>query len=147
MAGEVQPALTNSSMEYKGVWIRFVSMLIDSLIITLLIGTIGTIFGLSMMKLGIIPWWWGFVYFIIYIAYFTVMEGHNGQTIGRMITKIRVVREAGGGKINMEQAFIRNILRIIDGLINYLIGAILVWRSAKKQRLGDRMAKTVVIKA
>ena len=78
---------------------------------------------------------------------FTIMEGHNGQTIGKMITKIRVVREEDGGKINIEQALIRNILRIIDGLINYLVGAVLIWRSEKKQRLGDSIAKTMVIKA
>ena len=133
-------------MEHKGVWIRFVSLLIDSIIITLLIGAIGTIFGFSM-KLGIIPWWWGLIYFLIYIAYFTIMEEHNGQTIGKMITRIRVVREENGGKIDMERSFIRNILRIIDGLINYLVGAVLIWRSAKKQRIGDSIAKTVVIKA
>jgi len=75
------------------------------------------------------------------------MEGYCGQTIGKMITKIRVVREEDGEKINMEQAFIRNILRLIDCLINYLVGAVLIWRSAKKQRLGDSIAKTVVIKA
>jgi uncharacterized RDD family membrane protein YckC len=47
----------------------------------------------------------------------------------------------------MHQAFTRNILPVIDGLLAYLIGAILIWRSDKKQRLGDRIAKTVVIKA
>ena len=90
MASEVRPALTDSSisMEYRGVWIRFVSLLIDSIIITLLLGAIGTNFGLSIMKLGIIPWWWGLIYFLIYIAYFTIMEAHNGQTIGKMITKL-----------------------------------------------------------
>jgi hypothetical protein len=64
------------------------------------------------------------------------MEGHNGQTIGKMITRIRVVREEDGGKIDMERSFKRNILRIIDGLIAYLVGAVLIWRSDKKQRLG-----------
>jgi uncharacterized RDD family membrane protein YckC len=59
---------------------------------------------------------------------------------------IKVVRE-DGGKINMTQAFLRTILRVIDGLLAYLIGAILIWRSDKKQRLGDSIAKTVVVKA
>jgi uncharacterized RDD family membrane protein YckC len=62
-----------------------------------------------------------------------------------MVTKIKVIRE-DGGKINMEQAFTRTILRIIDGLFLYLIGAILIWKSEKKQRLGDRIAKTVVVR-
>jgi uncharacterized RDD family membrane protein YckC len=63
-----------------------------------------------------------------------------------MVTKIKVVRE-DGGQIDMNQALTRNILRIIDGLFAYLIGAILIWRSDKKQRLGDNIAKTIVIKA
>jgi len=149
MAGEVQQELAKLPMaiEYKGVGIRFVSLLIDSIIISILMGMIGTILGFSMMKLGMVSWWWGLFYFIIYIAYFTVMERHNGQTIGKMITKIRVVREEDGGKIDMAQSFKRNILRIIDGLLTYLVGAVLIWRSDKKQRLGDSIAKTLVIKA
>jgi uncharacterized RDD family membrane protein YckC len=58
---------------------------------------------------------------------------------------IKVVREAGG-QIDMKAAFIRNILRVIDGLIAYLVGAALIWRSDKKQRFGDVMAKIVVVK-
>jgi uncharacterized RDD family membrane protein YckC len=46
-----------------------------------------------------------------------------------------------------QEAFTRNIHRIIDGIIGYLIGAILILRSDKKQRLGDRVAKTIVVKA
>lgn len=86
------------------------SLLIDSIIIIILIGMIDAIFGFSMMRLGIIPWWMGLFYFIIYIGYFTIMEGHSGQTIGKMITRIKVVREEDGGKIDMERSFKRNIL-------------------------------------
>ena len=103
--------------------------------------------GFGIIMPGIFPWRWGLLDFIIYIAYFTIMEGYNGQTIGKMITRIKVVREEDGGKIDMERSFKRNILRIIDGLIAYLIGAVLIWRSNKKQRLGDNIAKTLVIKA
>ena len=42
---------------------------------------------------------------------------------------------------------IRFVSLLIDGIIGYLIGAILIWRSDKKQRLGDRVAKTIVVKA
>lgn len=92
------------------------------------------------------PWSWGLFYFIFYIGYYTYLEGSRGQTIGKMITKIKVVRE-DGKPIDMNQAFTRNILRIVDCFIGYLIGAILIWRSGKKQRLGDRVAKTIVVKA
>jgi uncharacterized RDD family membrane protein YckC len=98
------------------------------------------------MERGTMPWSWGLFYFIFYIGYYTYLEGSRGQTIGKMITKIKVVRE-DGKPIDMNQAFTRNILRIVDGFIGYLIGAILIWRSDKKQRLGDRVAKTIVVKA
>ena len=131
-------------MEYQGIGIRFVSLVIDSLVISAIFGVLATIFGLGMMRHG--SWSVGLLSFAFYIAYYTYLEGTRGQTIGKMITKIKVVRE-DGTPIDMEQAFKRNILRVIDGFFAYLIGAILIWRSDKQQRLGDTYAKTVVVKA
>lgn len=136
---------TAVTMQYQGIWIRFISFLIDTIVLGVLIGAIGSILGFSVVS-RTAGWGFGLLSFIIFLAYFTYMEGSNGQTIGKMVTKIKVVRE-DGGKIDMNQAFTRNILRVIDGLFAYLIGAILIWRSDKKQRLGDRIAKTIVIKA
>jgi uncharacterized RDD family membrane protein YckC len=131
-------------MEYQGIGIRFVSLVIDSLIISAIFGVLATILGVGMMRHG--TWSVGLLSFAFYIAYYTYLEGTRGQTIGKMITKIKVVRE-DGTPIDMEQAFKRNILRVIDGLFAYLIGAVLIWRSDKQQRLGDSVAKTVVVKA
>ena len=147
MADQDQMELANPGpMAYQGVGIRFVSLLIDSIIIGFMIGALGAVLGVEMMESGTAPWAWGLFSFIFFIGYFTYLEGSRGQTIGKMITRIKVVRE-DGRPIDMNQAFTRNILRIIDGLIGYLIGAILIWRSDKKQRLGDSVAKTVVVKA
>ncbi len=147
MAGTVQPNVMGApiSMSYQGVGIRFVSILIDGIIVGILQGAIAMVLGVYRNP-EMAPWWWWILSFVIYIAYYTYLEGTRGQTIGKMITKIKVVRE-DGGRIDMNQAFTRNILRIIDGLIFYLIGAVLIWRSNKKQRLGDSIAKTVVVKA
>jgi uncharacterized RDD family membrane protein YckC len=133
------------TMQYQGIWIRFISFLIDTIVLGVLIGVIGSILGFSVVS-RTAGWGFGLLSFIIFLAYFTYLEGSKGQTIGKMVTKIKVVGE-DGEMINMNQAFTRNILRAIDGLLAYLIGAILIWRSEKKQRLGDRIAKTVVIKA
>jgi len=147
MADRDQMELTNPEhMAYQGIAIRFVSLLIDSIIIGFIIGALGSILGVGMMERGTVPWSWGIFSFIFYIAYYTYLEGSRGQTIGKMITRIKVVRE-DGMPIDMSQAFTRNILRIIDGFILYLIGAILIIRSDKKQRLGDMVARTVVVKA
>jgi len=148
MAGSDQPLTEKPpiALEYQGIGIRFVSLLIDSIILGIIIGVLGSVTGIGVVGKGMIPWWLGLIYFIIYIGYYTYLEGLQGQTIGKMVTKIKVVRE-DGKPIDMNQAFTRNILRIIDGLIVYLVGAILIWRSNKKQRLGDSIAKTVVVKA
>lgn len=147
MADEAQGGLANPvPLEYQGVGIRFVSILIDSIILGIINGIVGVALGVFSRRPGEVPVDWWLISFIIFIAYYTYLEGSKGQTIGKMITKIKVVQE-DGRPIDMSQAFIRNILRIIDGLIAYLIGAILIWRSDKKQRLGDRIAKTVVVRA
>jgi uncharacterized RDD family membrane protein YckC len=82
---------------------------------------------------------------IVGFFYYTLLEGHYGQTLGKWFCKIKVVKEDGSAPIGYAAAAIRTILRIIDGLISYLIGAVLIWTSEKKQRLGDRLAHTVVI--
>ena len=148
MASEVQANFGTppEGKEYQGIGIRLVSIIIDNIIIGFIIGVIGGMVGFGLMAQEMVPWWIGLLYFVIYIGYFVLMEGSRGQTIGKMITKIKVVRE-DGKPIDMNQALIRNLLRIIDGLFAYLIGAILIWRSDKKQRLGDSIAKTVVVKA
>jgi uncharacterized RDD family membrane protein YckC len=78
-----------------------------------------------------------------------VLEGAYGQTVGKMAVKIKVLRE-DGSKIDYADSAARNILRPIDALpyvIPYLLGAILIWSSDKRQRLGDRVAHTVVVRA
>ena len=81
---------------------------------------------------------------IVWFLYYTLLEGRYGQTLGKWLVKIKVVKE-NGAPISYGDAAIRTILRIIDGLFDYLVGAILIWTSDKKQRLGDRLAHTVVV--
>jgi uncharacterized RDD family membrane protein YckC len=87
---------------------------------------------------------------IIAFLYFTLLKGHYGQTVGKMAVKIKVVREADGAPIDYSEVAVRTILRFLDlipFIIPYLLGALLIWTSDKKQRLGDRVAHTVVLKA
>ncbi len=87
----------------------------------------------------------GVITIIVWFLYYTILEGRYGQTLGKYWCKIKVVKEDTGAQITYAEAAIRTILRIIDGIIYYLIGALLIWTSAKRQRLGDRLAHTVVI--
>lgn len=85
--------------------------------------------------------------FLIVFSYFILMEGPlgKGRTIGKMALKLRVVKEKDHSRIGFGKSAIRNFLRIIDGFFLYLIGMLLISRSEKNQRLGDSVAKTIVI--
>jgi uncharacterized RDD family membrane protein YckC len=67
-----------------------------------------------------------------------------------MVFKIKVVSEADSAPITYIAAFVRNILLYIDEIpyaIPFLLGTIRIWASDKKQRLGDRVAHSVTLKA
>ena len=81
-------------------------------------------------------------------AYFVLFEGlRNGQTPGKRLLGIRVVRQTGH-PITMGAAVVRNVLRLADMLPPpvYLVGGALVALHPKGQRLGDMAAGTVVVR-
>lgn len=83
----------------------------------------------------------------IAVIYYIALEAVFGVTIGKLLTGIRVVRE-DGGPIGLGAATIRTVARVVDALpyvVPYLLGAVLAWSSPARQRLGDRIARTVVI--
>lgn len=63
-----------------------------------------------------------------------------------MATGIKVVSQATGASPGIGAAAIRTVLRIIDGLFSYLVAFITVLASAKRQRLGDMAAHTLVVR-
>jgi uncharacterized RDD family membrane protein YckC len=70
----------------------------------------------------------------------------NGQTPGKRLAGIRVVR-ANGLPVTFLQVVIRNLLRIIDYLPGwYALGALCLLFSKRHQRLGDLAAGTVVVR-
>lgn len=82
---------------------------------------------------------------VINLGYFTYLEGSSGQTLGKKLVNIKVVKEKGS--MTYVDAFVRTLLRIIDGIAFYLIGFIVVIATDKKQRIGDMAAGTLVVKA
>jgi uncharacterized RDD family membrane protein YckC len=82
---------------------------------------------------------------LIWFAYYVVMETAFGGTLGKLLVGLRVVNTQGCS-ITLREALVRNAMRIVDGLFVYLIGAISAWSSPLHQRLGDRLAGTVVVR-
>ena len=123
--------------DYSGIGSRFEAIFVDSLIII--------IFAILFIRIAPEGLTQDALIFMIFIGYFTFLEGKGGQTLGKKMAKIKVVKE-DGTPCDFRSALIRNILRFVDGLPTfYIIGIMSIAMSAKSQRLGDRAAKTIVI--
>ncbi|GEM_PF-861431 len=140
---------STSQQEYKGIGTRFGAQLIDWIVLLIIYFIIGyAMFGKTSWEVSgeaavpVIA-----VSLLVFLLYFSLLEGTVGATVGKMVCKIKVV-SGDGSPCGLGAAFVRNILRVIDALpFLYLIGIILISRSPKKQRLGDRVANTVVVGA
>lgn len=78
--------------------------------------------------------------------YFWLTEGVVGGTLGKRIMGLRI-SGMQGDRCTLTQSLVRNLLRVIDGLGIYLVGFFIALFSKFRQRLGDHLAKTVVIEA
>ncbi|HEY8349620.1 MAG TPA: RDD family protein [Clostridiales bacterium] len=83
------------------------------------------------------------VFLVIIILYYILLEGITGYTLGKLIVGIRV-RDPDGGRITLKQSVLRNLARLVDGIFFNLVGAVIIYKSPLNQRLGDKIAKTVV---
>lgn len=91
------------------------------------------------------------VVFALFAGYFIFFEWlWNGQTPGKKLLKLRVIRE-DGRPITLWEAIARNLLRIFDAVPGfvipiYSIGLVSIFGSSRDQRIGDMFAGTVVIR-
>jgi uncharacterized RDD family membrane protein YckC len=91
------------------------------------------------------------VVFLIFAGYFIIFEWlWNGQTPGKRLLKLRVIRE-DGRPVTLWEAIARNLLRIFDAVPGfvlpiYSIGLITIFMSSRDQRIGDIFAGTVVVR-
>jgi uncharacterized RDD family membrane protein YckC len=87
--------------------------------------------------------------FAIYWGYFVVFETlWSGQTPGKRIMRLRVVRE-DGRPVRFFEVFVRNLLRLALDLQpagSYAIGVVSIIFSPRSKRVGDFVAGTVVVK-
>ena len=61
---------------------------------------------------------------LVYYLYYFILELTIGQTIGKMVTKTRVVNIDNGGKPNFTKIFIRTISRLIPiDFLSYLFSS------------------------
>jgi len=70
---------------------------------------------------------------------------HGGQTIAMRWFKLRIITE-DGGQPTLGALSLRWLLLIVDGFLGGLVGLLIMVNSARHQRLGDSVAKTLVVR-
>lgn len=135
---------------------RIVAGLIDYIIIgviavILFFAAFASLFAGAFFMMGAAAWgWFGAIFgiqFLLWLIYFTYFEGTSGQTFGKRFAHVKVVKE-DGSRCDFGSALLRSILRIIDSLpAIYILAIILIAATDKRQRLGDMLARTIVVKA
>lgn len=135
------PSGPHTAPTYEGVWRRLLANLLDNAVwIVFLLWIAGAIprgledsTVIAVLFLGLLTAWFN---------YFAFAEWRWGQTIGKNALGMRVTTDSGE-RPSWNAAAIRNLLRIVDSVV---IGPIMIATSARRQRLGDRLAHTVVIR-
>jgi uncharacterized RDD family membrane protein YckC len=142
MGPPMPPTLQQQSKDVFAI--RVVAFIIDAIIIGVVyqiaiswfVATIpyGSFFGLVV---------WG----VIFFAYAGIMTANRGQTVGKMIMGLKVVKE-DGTPLTQSDAFTRSVEFILWGVTFGIVALLaLIWAADKGQRLGDQWAHTYVVKA
>jgi uncharacterized protein len=139
---------------YAGFWRRCLASLLDNLVwilfyLWIYVWIVGGAF-LAGDTAGIVA---VVVFFSLWFNYFAFCEWRWGQTIGKNATGIEVrscegarqrdPSDAGAERLTYGQASIRNLLRLVDF---FVVGEAMIAADKRKQRLGDKAAKTVVLR-
>lgn len=90
---------------------------------------------------------WATLNFVVAWGYHVYFESrHEGRSPGKKLVGLRVV-DGRGLPISPEQAFVRNVVRVLDAApIFYGVGAFACQLDRQQRRLGDIAADTLVIR-
>jgi uncharacterized RDD family membrane protein YckC len=82
---------------------------------------------------------------VVFFGCFIVGEALGGQTVGKRLVGVRVMRDTGA-PCGWAAGILRNVLLIVDFLpALFLVGFVTILVSRKRQRIGDLVAGTVVV--
>ncbi|NCP78171.1 MAG: hypothetical protein GW833_03180 [Desulfuromonadales bacterium] len=146
----VAPQLDAVELRPKaGFWLRLVALMIDGLLVLvlqvicgLLLVTIGSDGFQPNGRVALLIQLFSLLLSLVYWVFFT---GYCGQTPGKMLLRLQVVR-TDGQPLGYAKAFYRETLgKFVSGII-LGIGYLMAAFDDQKQALHDRMANTYVIK-
>jgi uncharacterized RDD family membrane protein YckC len=113
---------------------RVLAALIDLAIVLVAAGVLGGDGGsLGAPLAGVVVAWALYYYF--------ACESGGGQTVGKRLTRLRVVRE-DGGPAGMREIAVRTVLRLVDTLVGLIA---MLATGERRARVGDLAAGTMIV--
>jgi uncharacterized RDD family membrane protein YckC len=147
--------------ELAGLGSRFLAVIIDFVIQVVVLLVLLLVVGLisdrvaptanalhlnSVQARAVVAAFFGIVAFLLFFGYFIMFESvWNGQTPGKRLLGIRVVRD-GGYPLDFGSTLLRNIIRVVEALLLYIPSAVSALVSSQNKRLGDLAAGTIVVR-
>lgn len=130
---------------------RFIALLLDCAVVLLACAVIDV---WAFMKLGVVSGAelrvttasilvGGSLSVLISFLYVWILEASFGCTLGKAMVGIGVVNDSQ--RSSWAASAIRNLLRVVDGIGFYLIGALVACCSKFRRRIGDLCAGTYVV--
>ena len=147
--------MSQQALHYVGLWVRFLALAADGILFCLVFFPVTRLVkGVWLMSSSDHLWGYGWLvtdpiciaFLVVIAAYFVVLEGVFGATLGKWLFGLRVV-QPDGARPGLVKSTLRNLLRLVDGLpFLSILGAILILTSPERTRVGDRVAGTRVVR-
>jgi uncharacterized RDD family membrane protein YckC len=137
--------------DIAGIGSRFLAAIIDTLLIGIAEIIILLVVGLAVQSLSlaesVLTAAGAVLGFVVLWGYYVAFElAWNGQSPGKRLLGLRVVRE-GGRPITAIASIIRNLIRLVDFLpFLYGIGVVAMFVDRRSRRLGDLAAGVLVVR-
>lgn len=162
-ASTSQPTTTQTSQptpSYASVDRRFIAVLLDGVIYLVFVLGLGLVLGQgtgllkdalndSSTQIQTVPVYLNFLFSVIQLAfsvgYPVFFTGKYGQTPGKMLLHVKVIRLSDGATPGYLRAFLREIIgKILSSF--FLLGYLWAIWDKRKQTWHDKIAGTIVIK-
>jgi len=129
-----------------GAGSRFLALIVDGLIALSLSVFLGQLL-MPLLPAGLGYALWATLNFVISWGYHVYFETYqDGRSPGKRLLGLRVV-DGRGLPVAFQQAFVRNVMRILDGVpAFYALGALVCQLDGDGRRLGDLAADTLVVR-
>ena len=86
-----------------------------------------------------------YIWIGVWLIYFPIIEGIFGQTLGKVLFKFKVVKN-DYSDINILNSIARRLFDVIDFLPMFgILGLIIASSNKTSKRIGDMVAKTIVV--